>query len=701
MTELSEAQWQAFAKLKPALKPQVAVVSQQFRNQPWPLLQDNLSQKNYRLSSDAFTVVQRLDGRVALGQLVSPRMPKEALMQLTLSLYRLDLLAGEFPVLAEDLALRARPKPWARWLSPLAQKVSLANPRRWLDRLYPLVKPALSGPGCWLLLGLMLGALLLAMANSSALMLHWHSRFLDPANLLWLPLVYLVMKLLHELGHALAVRHFSGDCREIGVMFLALIPLPYTDASDSVTFAKHQRLWVAGAGILVELLLGAVALIAWVSLSPGWGRDIAFDVVMIAVFSSLLFNANPLMRFDGYYLLTDAIEVPDLAQRSNAYWHYAWQRYGLGLDGIDNPAWLAGEKPWLIGYAPLAFLYRVTVLMLVASFLSNLWYWAGLALVLWALAGQWFYPAVMGVANSWQKARVQRKLARWASVYALTAATVYGGLFALPVADSTYAQGLVRLPNYTVYAGADAFVDAVLVQHGDQVQAGQPLVRLRNDELPIRQRLLYAKREEHQKRRQAALVREPGIVKAESLALALVEAEIRELEQKLSALTLVAPHDGRVVITDAASLMGRWLTEGTPLLQVFDERDVQVQVWVNQRDMVSVTDATKAVWVKTEFAPGEVYQAKLDRVVPKAHKDLPSASLASAYGGAITMDARDQRGLTAQEHWLEIELLVPQQLLQQAIPHRLHVRFDHGGSPLAQQWWRGLNRWWHSASRAG
>ena len=147
-----------------------------------------------------------------------------------------------------------------------------------------------------------------------------------------------MVKSLHELGHAFATKVWGGEVHEVGLMLLVFIPVLYVDASASAAFRqKHRRIVVGAAGILVETTLAALAVIVWVYGSPGIGRAIAFNVILIGGVSTLLFNGNPLLRFDGYYIFSDLIEVPNLATRANAYLFYVIQKHLFKIDSVDSP----------------------------------------------------------------------------------------------------------------------------------------------------------------------------------------------------------------------------------------------------------------------------------------------------------------------------------------------------------------------------
>ncbi len=214
----------------------------------------------------------------------------------------------------------------------------LFDPDRFLQRTLPWVQPLFGWFGILLWLAVVGTGAVLAASHWTDLTEDIADRVLDPQNLVLLWFVYPVVKALHELGHAYATRKWGGEVHEIGIMLLVLSPVPYVDASAAWGFRdKRKRMVVGAVGIAVELFLGALALFVWLAVEPGAVRAIAYNVMLISGVSTLLFNGNPLLRFDGYYVLSDAIEIPNLGARANQYLGYLFQRYVFGVADAEDP----------------------------------------------------------------------------------------------------------------------------------------------------------------------------------------------------------------------------------------------------------------------------------------------------------------------------------------------------------------------------
>lgn len=697
MSQLTDAQWQVFANLRPHLKPQVQLYCHRYRNRDWPVVEDTLKQSHFHVSPQAYAVLQQLNGQTQVHSLAAqwPNDNAQAeLVQLLTGLYQADLLAGDFPVLAENLVARANRRNWQRWLNPLAQRAPLLNPNPWLKRHQPWADAILSPRGAWCWLALVVSALLVAASHAAELTQHWHSRFSDPGNLLWLPLVYVVMKLVHEWCHGAMIRRFGGDCCEAGIMLLVMMPLPYVNASAANSMPRQARMWVSAAGILAELGLAALAVIVWSMLAPGLLKDLCFNVLLVGFAASVLFNANPLMKFDGYYLLADGLQIPSLASRANQYASYLWQRYALGLASAYSPAELPGEKPWLLGYGVLAWLYRLLILVWIVGFLAESWWWLGLLVAAWAIVGQWLLPAGRGLVKHWRRAQQEQLQSRLIGVIGSAAVLLYSAVFVLPLPHSSYAQGMVRLPDNAVFSGAPGFIEQVMAEDGQWVEAGTPIIQLTNSTLQLTAQKLAAELAEHQQRYQGALVRQPAQAQAAAMAMELTRAQLADLNRQLNSLRLSAPRSGRLSLPSAQNLPGRWVEEGAVLAHVFDGDNLLAEVLVNQRDLANVQLELADVSVKTALQPGQRYQATLTNIAPQALKQLPNRLLGSAGGGAAAVDASDPEGLRTLQSWFATELLLPAEILAPVVPNRLHVRFRHSSIPVGIRAWQRLRQWW-------
>jgi putative peptide zinc metalloprotease protein len=209
----------------------------------------------------------------------------------------------------------------------------------------------------------------------------WHqaSGVLAPDNLPLLYLAFILVKVFHEFGHAFACKKFGreegtgGEVHAMGIMFLVFMPLPYIDASSAWAFRrKWHRAVVGAAGVLVELAIAAVAAIVWARTAEGTAfHAIAYNVMFIASISTVIFNGNPLLRFDGYYVLSDLVEIPNLSQRALGYLYYLVRRYVWRVRKVQSPAHTRGEGVWFVVYGVASTAFRVFISIRIVLFLGD------------------------------------------------------------------------------------------------------------------------------------------------------------------------------------------------------------------------------------------------------------------------------------------------------------------------------------------
>ncbi|CAN0404050.1 unnamed protein product, partial [Phaeothamnion confervicola] len=273
-------------------------------------------------------------------------------------------------------------------------------------------------------------------------------RVLSVENLLLIWIIFPMIKVLHEFGHGMAAKVGGGEVHETGVMLLILMPIPYVDASSATAFRdKRSRMLVGAAGMLVELFIAAIAVFAWVNLEPGTERAIAYNIILVAGVSTLMFNANPLLRYDGYYILADYLEIPNLAQRANEYLGYLVNRYLFGIDGGRSPVSAPGERGWFVFYAIASFFYRMLMMVSIVLLVASQFFIVGILLAVWAFATMLVLPLAKKVGYLFYSPRLSGH--RWQAIFATVAILVplAGLLFLYPAPSSTRAEGVIWAPE--------------------------------------------------------------------------------------------------------------------------------------------------------------------------------------------------------------------------------------------------------------
>ena len=713
MKALHSEHWHAVRRLCPRLREGVEVVHRRLRGQPWVLLIDPVSHRFHRVSPSLWQVLVLMDGRRSLDQIWQQAMQQAEqqagqgalplplgqpeLVELLAQLHAQDLLqtqvtpdAGE---VFERYTRQRRQRLKQALFNPMGLKLPLLYPDRWFQRQTGWAR-RLFGPGALLMwLAMLLPALPLAWQHWPALSENLADRVLSAGNLLLLWAVYPAVKAVHELAHGLAVRHWGGAVREMGLMLVVFTPVPYVDASASHAFpSKWARAAVAGAGIAAELFLGAVALYVWLSVEGGLLRAVAYNVVLIAGFSTLVVNGNPLMRYDGYYMLCDLIELPNLAQRSTQYWAWLFDRWFCGARDAEPPLGSERERAWLLLYGAVAPLYRLFVMLGLAWFIAAEYFFVGVVLAL--LVG--WNSLLKPIWQGWKHLRKAPSLAQRREPAlrrtAVAVAVLVGGLLALPLPFHSVHEAVVWLPDEALVRNEEAghVIDALAA--GTTVVAGQRVATLVQPELHAQWQVADATVQQLQTRLRGAAVND-------RVQLEALRAELRgetdkrdELARKVEALKVVASVSGRWVPADGRDLEGQYLRRGSTLGHVVPGPSSLLRVAVTQDDMALVRQQLQGIQVRLAREPREVRQAQVTREIPAGAQQMVSAALGSSGGGAIAADPADREGRTALQRVFDLELRMDRPAEPAVFGDRAWVRFDLGSEPLARQWFLRLRQ---------
>ena len=698
--------WDRIADTRPRLRSQAMIYCHQYRGQPWYVLQDRASALFYRFSGRAYAFIKQLNGHQTIQVILdglratqtSSAPSQQEIIQLLAQLNASDLLQYDQPLDTGELAERRRRQqrnPWLqRLMQPLAMRFPLADPDSWLVRLQPFFSRVYTRNGCilWCLLcGI---AAMAALSHWSALSEHWSSRALDPQNIVLLILLYPVVKALHELGHGIAVKLWGGEVHEIGIMLLIFMPIPYVDASSASAFVnKWRRIAVGAAGIMVELLLAALSMLIWLNVESGLIRDIAFDVMLIGGISTVLFNGNPLLRFDGYYVLSDWLEIPNLASRSNQYLGYLVKRYSYGIPEARSPVSAGGERPWFILYGISAFFYRLFITLTIALFVAGQFFVIGMILAVWAVIMQILYPLYRRIVYLVTSNELVGRRRRALSITFLSVLLVFVLTFVLPVPSWTNAEGILRLPEETmVRTNTEGFIVRVLQADGSQVQQDTPLFQIDDPLLQARHEVIQAKLAELRTKQTSQLLVDRTTVAILREEIASVEAQLADIQQRLNDQIVVSTLDGIFVAPLSKNMIGRFVEQGSLLGYVAAFSDLTVRVAVPQRILDRVRRHTDSVEVRLAADASRTLPAQILSEVPRVSDQLPSATLGSQAGGSIAVDARDETGIRAMDQIYQLDITLPSESLQGYIGSKVHVRFNHDAEPIGQQWLRSLRQ---------
>ena len=698
---LFSSSWYRVAGLRPQLVGHARIHRHRYRDEIWYVLQDRASDRHHRFSPAAYLLIGLMNGErtvqelwdAACARLGDETPTQDDVIQLLAQLHAADALQCDVPPDAAELFERHEKQERRRLLGRVASIFSwrfpLMDAERILRPLAPLARALFSPTGAvlwlvWVGVGVVLAAV------------HWHDlthdlldRILAPKSILVLVLLFPLIKALHELGHGMAVKAFGGEVHEIGLMLLVVTPVPYVDASGASSFrGKWQRIVVGGAGMAVELALATGALLIWLLAETGLVRMLAYNAILIAGLSTILFNANPLLRYDGYYMLADFLEIPNLRARGTRYLGYLCERYLFGRRGAEPGPSTPGERVWFVLYSVASFAYRIFVVVAIMLFLGEKLFLLAVVFAAVGAIGWILVPMGKGFIYFATSLRLRTVRLRAITVTVVLIALVGGGLGLVPVPFRSRSEGVIWVPEEAlIRASADGFIARVLVQPGARVTLGQAVIELRDPVPAARMAELEARRAEVLARyneQWAADRARADIIREE---LAYVTQQIGEMRQRVADLTVRSAAIGTFVVAVPEDLPGRFVHKGELLGYSVESDSVTVRTVVPQAAIDLVHQRTTRVDVRLAERLDEAVPAVILRAVPGASEQLPTTALGAAGGGQIAVDPRDQRGVTAIERVFQVDLELPVKSRFLNIGGRAYVRFDHGREPLLVQWY--------------
>ncbi len=685
--------WHNIAGLQLRLRGSLVFHQHHYRGEPWLIIDDQRDGNYFRCSAGAEPFLRLLDGSRSVEQAMVDAQQQTGLdlslqdiVLLIANLKSADLLVAEDGESNNDNSRRQKPAANS-WLRPFAIRFSLFNPERFLEKTACYYRPLLTTTTALVWSLLIVVALTIAWLHWPALVEHSETRFADPGNLLWYWLLYTLIKTLHEFGHACFTHAWGGKVREMGIMLLVFFPVPYVDSSSAYGFSdRKRRMLVSAAGIMVELFLASIALLVWVNTDSGTLHDMAFDVVIIGGLSTVIFNANPLLRFDGYYILSELIQIPNLGKRSQQYLGYLFKHHVLAIPGLQSPVTARGEKKWLFSYGIGAGIYRVFITLFIAFWVASKFFIVGFLLALWAIIVQMIYPTLKNFYLLFPIARQANRLDRLGIVVSIFL-IVFTVSLLVPAGNSTYAEGVVSLPeNAYIRAGTDGIVSRIVRQDGSRVEPGVTVLLLENIELETRHDILLARLEEARARHKDAFLQDRTQSESLKAKVLTLEAELEDIEFQLSSLQVTSAVPGVVCLPLAGDLPGRYVSRGEVIGYIADLDQVTAQVVVHQSDIDRVRRQSQTIKVKLSSRPGETHTATLIRELPQAIDRLPSRLLGSGAGGDVAVDARDEYGVQTISNIFQVEISLPAKIASgKYLGQRIYVRFIHEPESLGNQ----------------
>jgi putative peptide zinc metalloprotease protein len=695
--------WYQVANQRIYLRASVKVIRQMFRGRHWYVLHDPFTNQFFRMRAQAYEFIARLGMNKTVEETwnwMLEHSPGDApsqseIVDLLAQLYHANLLHYEMSPNSVKLFERFRKRrnnlAKTTLLNIMFARFPLWDPHHLLNRLQPLIRLLISPAGLALWLAVVGWGVKTAIDNFGALK-DQSDGILAAANL---PLLYagvVLIKIIHEFGHAFAVRRFGGEVHALGVMLMVFTPLPYTDATGAWAFrSKWQRIFVGAAGMVFELFVAGIAVFVWANTGEGVVHALAYNMIFTASVSTVVFNINPLLRYDGYYMLADFLDVPNLQQQANKQLTYALERWGFGKKDAITPA-ASRADAWILGsYGLLSSVYRFFVFSGMMLFVSQKMLLLAVVILI-SFIGSWLVmPLAKFARYLFAGPELARVRARAVRTTLIAAAVLLLLLNYLPFPYSFRAPGVLKAVDHNLTVNPTAGrVTALGKASGSMVQKGDVLLVLDNAELSG----LRAETEAQLREAQYALTKAVSVAQADidpiKKRFGAYTERLRRLDQQLADLQVRAQIPGIWVAPDVDDFPGRWLPRGTQLGQIINPERFYFASVVSQRDISDLfAKAPSQAQLRLSGQADERLQVSGINVIPMEQRQLPSMALGMMGGGDVAVKPGDSSGTHTVEPFYEVRAMVsPTDAVSLMNGRRGQIRFALGYKPLLWQGWR-------------
>ncbi len=671
--------------------------------------------KFFRVGYEEYVFISLLDGKTTLAQACglaarqlgsdAPTSKQADSIQRWLLQNGLAYLPQDAPPVRDTRLQATGHRTWAN-LNPFWMKFSLPASQRVLaplaKRLKFLFNPLLVSVG----LAVIAAAIFILCVN-------WKSfsesakEIISLNNWAWLLGTWVALKVVHELAHAIACYRHGGVVRESGVVLVLFAPLAYVDVTSCWRMnSRWARIAVAAAGMYVELVIAALAIIAWTFVDSASTKFFLYNLVLSAGLSTVLFNANALMRFDGYFILADLIDVPNLYAEGSQSVRRIARRLVLGLP--SGKTHLVGWRRHLAtAYGFASCIWRVTICVTLAITAATMFAGAGIAIAALGVV-MWLGKPTRQVWTTMSDLYRQDR-ARFVRALVVSSGLLGGGwllFWKIPLPTAVHAPTVAMYrPETIVRSQATGFIRAVHVHNQQEVKQGDLLIELENRELVKQYQQLKLTIEQNEIRlRKAAGDQDPSlqwVLKQNRVAL---DEQLDQLQPQVDGLSVLAPRDGFVVQRDLAMKVNSYVHEGDALLVVASHGDKELIALVDQ-DSIDQVRSSIGTKVPIRTASYEVAQGTLGRIEPRGTLRLPNPSLAAAEGGPLEVRRVDEAGLGDQAYQLltphfQARLEVSPDVAQE-IPAgmRMTTMLGYQNDPMATRIKKTVRRLWHEANQ--
>lgn len=715
---------QAAEHLKVKLRPDLIVQPQFYEGMTHYVIKDPIALKYFRFKVEEYFLLQQFDGKQNLQDVKRAFERKyrpqtitvDDLLRFASQLHEAGIALIDSPDQAQALVRRRKKNQWKKVWQFVANilyiKIPVVDPEKLLTGMYPYFRWLYTSWFIAFSLGTMLAALTLVASQYQT----FSARLPDFQSFFnWRTIVYFwcslaIIKIIHEFGHGLTAKHFGGEVHEMGMLFLVLTPALYCDVTDCWLLpSKWKRIWISAAGIYVECFLASLATFLWWNTEQGLLNSLCLATMFICSVNTILFNANPLLRYDGYYVMSDWLEIPNLRIKSTQFFAYLFQEKVLGLEIPVQSYMPRSRRSLFVAYAICSYLYRWVVTFSILFFLSQFLKPYKLQSISYMIAGGSLVPLLLmplyqGLKFIRQPGRMRKVKKARAAAFAGVIVALVTGILLIPT--PLRVQGtlvLTAAKPAEVYAEVPGRLVTLDVADGEYVKAGALIATLSNPEKQIEYEQLHEQQvsnyvkalwygflsdnDSRAKERQARQMEQQ------------LEPALSKISEQIGKLTLVAPRDGQVMGVPDKQTIGQHLKPGKPFVEVGDPRKLEAHMILDQSDInliQSMEERNKpTAWMKIYGTSETTWKSYVSEVALR-NSDEIKPELATPNGGEIATKQDEKTG-QAKPLTAVYEVIIP---VDNADLHlqpglRGFAKIDGGHSTLAWWIWRSITKTFH------
>ena len=715
---------QAAEHLRVKLRADLIVQPQFYEGMTHYVIKDPIALKYFRFKVEEYFLLQQFDGKQTLQDVKRAFERKyrpqtitvEDLLRFASQLHEAGIALVDSPDQAKALITRRRKNRWKKVWQFLANilyiKIPIVDPERLLTWMYPYFRWLYTKGFIAVSVGMMLAALTLVASQwttFSARLPEFQSFFT------WKTIVYFwcslaIIKIIHEFGHGLTAKHFGGEVHEMGALLLVLTPALYCDVTDCWLLpSKWKRIWISAAGIYVECFLASIATFVWWNTEEGLLNSLSLATMFICSVNTIMFNANPLLRYDGYYVMSDWLEIPNLRVKSTQFFTYLFQEKVLGLEIPVQSYMPRSRRTLFVTYAITSYIYRWVVTFSILFFLSQFLKPYKLESVSYMLALSSLIPLlfmplyqVVKFVRSPGRMRKVKKV-RAASILAVTLALVTAVLLIPTPLQVSGTLVLTSAKPAEIYAEVPGQLVTLNVRDGDMVKEGDILATLSNPEKHLEYLQLEGEQRSHNVKaawfNRVDSTASRGQAQLHSRMEADLEDAITKISEQRDKLTLVAPRDGKAMGVPHRETRGQWVKPGKPFMEIGDPHQLEAHMILDQSDVDLVIDTDPdhkpTAWVRIYGTDAVPHKSYVSEHSPRNLEEIPP-EVSNAAGGEIATKQDPKTGKAVPLSAV-YEVVIPIDNADLSLQPGLRgfARIDSGSKPLAWWLWRLITKTFH------